>query len=116
MTCAERLCAIPALYIGSFVRRFEGWTEAESAPLLKYLTEHATQPDHIYTHTWEEGDVLMWDNRCVMHYAVHDYDHTKEDEMRIMNRVCWYDGLAPKSVNGIAPALLPGAAVERAAL
>ena len=51
------------------------------------------------------------DNRCVMHFAVHDYDHTREDELRLMNRVCWYDSLAPTSIEGVAPALLPGAVV-----
>ena len=34
------------------------------------------------------GAVLMWDNHCVMHNAVHDYDHTKDHEIRVMNRVC----------------------------
>ncbi len=32
---------------------------------------------------WQEGDVVMWDNRCTMHYAVHDYGEAE----RILNRV-----------------------------
>jgi len=51
-------------------------TEEESAPLLEYLYQYATRPENIYRHHWAVGDVLMWDNRCAMHYAVKDYDET----------------------------------------
>ncbi|MNN50571.1 Alpha-ketoglutarate-dependent taurine dioxygenase [compost metagenome] len=61
----------------------EGWTLEESRPLLDYLYEHSTTPDNIYRHMWQPGDVVMWDNRCTMHYAVHDYG-TQE---RVLNRV-----------------------------
>ncbi len=68
-----------ALYIsrpGDSVSRFEGMTEEESLPLLEYLYEHSTRPDNVYRHRWSNGDVVMWDNRCTMHYAVHDYGET----------------------------------------
>ena len=55
------------------------------------------------------------DNRAVMHFGVHDYDHRTEGQLRLMNRVCWYDSLAPASVAGVAPALLPGAVVDAGA-
>ena len=58
-------------------------TAAESRPLLDYLYAHSVQPDTMYRHMWKPGDVLMWDNRCTMHYAVHDYG----DQMRNMHRV-----------------------------
>jgi hypothetical protein len=48
------------------------------------------------------GAVLMWDNHCVMHNAVHDYDHTKDHEIRVMNRVCWCDGVALAGMAGAA--------------
>ena len=51
-------------------------TEEESAPLLEYLYQHATRPENVYRHRWAVGDVLMWDNRCAMHYAVKDYDES----------------------------------------
>ncbi len=35
--------------------------------LLLDLMEHATQRKYVYTHHWQPGDVLMWDNRCTMH-------------------------------------------------
>ena len=56
--------------------RFEGMTEEESRPLLDYLYAHSTRPDNVYRHHWRNGDVVMWDNRCTMHYAVHDYGDT----------------------------------------
>ncbi|MCT9810625.1 TauD/TfdA family dioxygenase [Acidovorax sp. Be4] len=74
-----------ALYIGHAdnVVGIEGMREAESRPLLNFLYQHSTQPDNIYRHMWRAGDVVMWDNRCTMHYAVHDYG-TQE---RLLNRV-----------------------------
>ena len=53
--------------------RFAGMTEKESDPLLDYLYEHATRPDNIYRHRWKVNDVVMFDNRCAMHYVVLDY-------------------------------------------
>ena len=73
-----------ALFVNAgFTRRFEDMTEDESRPLLRYLVDHATQPDMVYRHHWAPGDVVMWDNRCVMHFAVHDYG----DQPRVMHRV-----------------------------
>lgn len=73
-----------ALYVnGGFTRRFEDMTVAESQPLLRYLIEAATTPDLCYRHQWAAGDVVMWDNRAVMHFAVHDYG----DLNRVMHRV-----------------------------
>lgn len=66
-----------ALYINPhYTLNFKGWTPDESAPLLEMLTAHATRPENVYRHQWQVGDVLMWDNRCTMHYAVRDYDDT----------------------------------------
>ena len=53
--------------------RFAGMTEKESNPLLNYLYEQATRPDNIYRHRWKVNDVVMFDNRCAMHYVVLDY-------------------------------------------
>jgi taurine dioxygenase len=74
-----------AIYIGHSdnVECFEGMTREESMPLLDYLYRHCTQPDNIYRHMWKVGDVVMWDNRCTMHYAVHDYG----EQERVLNRI-----------------------------
>ncbi len=61
---------------------FDGMTEAESQGLLQFLFEHSCRPDFVYRHQWTQGDVLIWDNRCTIHYAVHDYGEAP----RIMHR------------------------------
>jgi taurine dioxygenase len=75
-----------ALAIGRIesVPLFEGMTAAESRPLLQFLYEHCTRPEFVYRHRWGAGDVVMWDNRCTLHYAIHDYGDTAE---RLMHRI-----------------------------
>jgi taurine dioxygenase len=63
-----------ALYINERVRSFLGLSEAESKPIVKFLCEHSVQPRHTYRHYWTIGDLVMWDNRCLVHLAVGDYD------------------------------------------
>lgn len=64
-----------ALYVNPFFTlRFIDMSESESAPILNYLHELATRQENLYRHRWAKGDVLMWDNRCAMHYAIKDYD------------------------------------------
>jgi taurine dioxygenase len=73
-----------ALYVNPYyTTRFAGMSEAESRPLLDFLCSRATRPENVYRHHWRQGDVLMWDNRCTMHYAVYDYDGTMP---RLMHR------------------------------
>lgn len=53
--------------------RLEGFSEAESRAIVALFASHATQPAFCYRHRWRTGDVLIWDNRCALHFAVHDY-------------------------------------------
>jgi taurine dioxygenase len=73
------------IYIGHSdnVECFEDMTREETLPLLDYLYRHCTQPDNTYRHMWRPGDVVMWDNRSTMHYAVHDYG----EQERVLNRI-----------------------------
>lgn len=66
-----------ALYVNDQVRLFVGMTSAESKPLLSYLTQHAVRPQNVYRHRWEKDDLVMWDNRCLLHTALADYDRTR---------------------------------------
>ena len=66
-----------ALYLGDKVKRFDGMTEDESQPLIKYLNEHATRFEFIYRHQWRKDDIVVWDNRCTMHLALGDFDETQ---------------------------------------
>jgi taurine dioxygenase len=72
-----------ALYIGEKVKRFDGMTEEESQPMIEYLVRHATRPEFLYRHPWRKHDILAWDNRCVMHQALGDFDET---QLRHMER------------------------------
>lgn len=56
------------LYLGRRQRAYiTGLPVAESDDLLDELWAHATQPQFTWSHSWRVGDLLMWDNRCVMH-------------------------------------------------
>ena len=50
-------------------RRGGGWGAEDSRELLERLFAHCTQPESQYALQWSPGDVVMWDNRCVMHKA-----------------------------------------------
>ena len=78
-TGRKALYASPGYYL-----HFVGMTEAESRPLLNFLTEHGTNPRFIYRHKWRTNDVVFWDNRSLMHYAVQDYD--LDNDRRHMQR------------------------------
>ena len=70
-----------ALYVSEQVRSFVGMTVEESKPLLQYLTHHAVRPQNVYRHRWQKDDLLMWDNRCLLHIALADYDRTQVRHM-----------------------------------
>jgi len=70
-----------ALYFGNHSTHILGMPEAESAALLGELLDHATQPQFVYRHRWHAGDLVMWDNRCLLHRLVVD------DSMRRYRRV-----------------------------
>lgn len=54
-------------YIGSHAKQIAGWSLEDSRPLLDGLLEQATKPEHVYSHAWQPGDVVIWDNRCLLH-------------------------------------------------
>ena len=74
VVCTHPETGRKALYVNPyFTESFEGWTPVESRLLLEWLSKLATRQENIYRHRWRHGDLLMWDNRCAMHYAVYDY-------------------------------------------
>jgi alpha-ketoglutarate-dependent taurine dioxygenase len=42
----------------------------QGAALLRSLLAHATQPAFVYSHAWRSGDLVLWDNRCLVHRAL----------------------------------------------
>ena len=64
-----------AIYLNPIrIEGIEGMAEAEALSLLDQLLAHATQPRYEYRHRWRPGDMVMWDNRCLLHKANGDYD------------------------------------------
>jgi len=55
------------LYPSVHIDRVSGLSVPEGRLLVAELLEHATQPAFVYTHTWREGDYVMWDNRATLH-------------------------------------------------
>jgi len=66
----------PALFLGAHASHIEGMPIEEGRALLKALLDHVTQPQFRYRHEWKEGDLVVWDNRCVLHRAT-PYDSTR---------------------------------------
>ena len=65
----------PALFASpTYTTRLDGMTADESAPILSFLYDHMARPEFTIRQRWQEGDLLMWDNRAVVHLAVNDYD------------------------------------------
>jgi alpha-ketoglutarate-dependent 2,4-dichlorophenoxyacetate dioxygenase len=56
-----------AFYVGSHACEILGMPTAEARALLRELREIATRPELVYTHRWQVGDLVMWDNRCMLH-------------------------------------------------
>jgi alpha-ketoglutarate-dependent taurine dioxygenase len=71
----------PALFIGRHAYGIPGLDGAESETLLSDLVEFACRPPRTYGHRWQPGDVVIWDNRCVLHRA-RPYDYREARVMR----------------------------------
>jgi alpha-ketoglutarate-dependent 2,4-dichlorophenoxyacetate dioxygenase len=55
------------LYIGSHARSIVGLDGIESRRVIDQLLVDTTRPQHILSHSWQVGEVVIWDNRCVLH-------------------------------------------------
>jgi alpha-ketoglutarate-dependent 2,4-dichlorophenoxyacetate dioxygenase len=73
-----------ALYLGNHASHILGMPEAEGRALLAALLAHTTQPQFVYAHRWQTGDLVIWDNRCLLHRAVANFDMTRH--RRILHR------------------------------
>lgn len=56
-----------AFFVGSHACEIVGVPTDEARSLLRELLALATRPEAVYTHRWQVGDLVMWDNRCVLH-------------------------------------------------
>jgi alpha-ketoglutarate-dependent 2,4-dichlorophenoxyacetate dioxygenase len=65
-----------ALYIGAHAGFILDWPRPIGEAILYELTQRADQPEHRLSHAWREGDVIVWDNRAILHRATY-YDPVK---------------------------------------
>jgi alpha-ketoglutarate-dependent taurine dioxygenase len=70
-----------SLFIGRHAYSIPGLDDGEAKALLDDLLDFACQAPRVYTHAWQPGDVVIWDNRCVLHGA-RPYDYAEPRVMR----------------------------------
>lgn len=72
------------LYVNrGFTRHIAGVPASVSASLLATLFEHAERPNFQIRWNWSVGDVILWDERCTMHYAVADFYPQRREVARV---------------------------------
>jgi taurine dioxygenase len=73
-----------ALYVNALhTVRIDGWTEAESKPLLDVLFRHKERPEFTCRYPWQAGTFTIWDNRAAQHLAVNDYHGFRREMHRL---------------------------------
>ena len=70
-----------SLFLAAHIGTIVGWPVPEARAFIRDLMEHATQPQFVYSHKWRQWDLVMWDNRQVMH-RVRRFDDSKVRDMR----------------------------------
>jgi alpha-ketoglutarate-dependent 2,4-dichlorophenoxyacetate dioxygenase len=96
-----------AFYVGSHACEIVGMPTGEARALLRDLAAAATRPELVYTHVWRRGDLVMWDNRCMLHRG-RPWDESKY--RRVMHRTT-VAGEGPTAPDGdVADAAAIGAA------
>lgn len=81
-----------ALFMGEHASYFEGLPEEVGRVRLEKLVAHAVEERFVYRHKWAPGDLLMWDNRCLLHRAGTNFDAARYP--RVLQRTC-LRGTAP---------------------
>jgi alpha-ketoglutarate-dependent 2,4-dichlorophenoxyacetate dioxygenase len=76
-------------YVGSHARSIEGWNDEDARALLDELITRATQPESRYVHRWQAGELIIWDNRCVLHRG-RPYDADRYRRRMHQTRVAGY--------------------------
>ncbi len=69
-----------ALYVASHAYAIDGMDGRDARQLLAQLLDEATRRDYVYSHKWRQGDVVMWDNRAMLHRG-RPWDYTRERTM-----------------------------------
>ncbi len=85
-----------SLFVGSHASHIIGRPVEEGRALLRGLLDFATQPRFVYRHAWRQYDLVMWDNRCVLHRG-RPWDEQRY--RRVMHRTT-VAGTGPTAVDG----------------
>ena len=56
-----------SIYLSAHAGGIVGWLVPEARIFLRDLTEEATRPENVYRHVWRQYDLVIWDNRCLLH-------------------------------------------------
>jgi alpha-ketoglutarate-dependent 2,4-dichlorophenoxyacetate dioxygenase len=70
-----------SLFLSAHAGAIVGWPVPEARAFLRDVSEHATQPQFVYSHKWRQWDLVMWDNRQTMH-RVTRFDEKQVRDMR----------------------------------
>jgi taurine dioxygenase len=81
-----------ALFMGEHASHLDGGSIEEGRARILELEAHATEARFVYLHQWRAGDMLMWDNRCLLHRANPNFDASRYP--RVLHRTC-LRGTAP---------------------
>ncbi len=74
LVCRHPVTGRAALFVNeTYTHRIEGMSEAESAPILDFLYQHAVRPEFCCRLRWQPGTLALWDNRALLHLAIDDY-------------------------------------------
>jgi taurine dioxygenase len=92
-----------SLLLGGFARGFVGFKSGIFEALRAIFQEQITKPEHTVRWNWQEGDLIIWDNRSTQHYAAADYGADARRVKRIT-----IVGEVPVSVNGEASKVVQG--------
>jgi alpha-ketoglutarate-dependent taurine dioxygenase len=72
--------------MGMHASHLEGLPMAVGRAWIERLGAHATSPRFVYRHQWQAGDVMMWDNRCLLYRADTNFDAARYP--RVLHRTC----------------------------
>lgn len=74
------------LFLGMHASHIDGHDMKKSRLRIESLEKHCTQEQFTFRHYWKDGDILMWDNRCLLHRADTNFDAIRYP--RVLHRTC----------------------------
>jgi alpha-ketoglutarate-dependent 2,4-dichlorophenoxyacetate dioxygenase len=92
-----------AFYVGSHACEIVGMSTDAARTLIQRLVAEATRPELVYTHRWQPGDLVMWDNRCMLHRG-RPWDEGRYRRVMHRTTVAGDEPTAPDGEAAVAPA------------